>query len=178
MNSDNPYAPPTSQLTGAPSPVEGVELANRFTRLVAAFLDGLCAGLPVLLLYTTWGFISYVIARREAMPAGAELAAPVLVFLAFAVINCHFLKICGQTIGKRLTGTRIIGMDGRVPHFARVILLRYFPIWLVSLIPYAGIVFVLLDALFMIRSDRRCIHDWIASTKVVKVRRSNPVDPL
>jgi hypothetical protein len=35
------------------------------------------------------------------------------------------------------------------------------------LIPLAGNAFSLIDALFIFRQDRRCIHDMIASTRVV-----------
>jgi len=44
---------------------------------------------------------------------------------------------------------------------------RYIPIWIVGLIPGVGIALTILDALFIFRDDRRCIHDLIAGTKVI-----------
>jgi uncharacterized RDD family membrane protein YckC len=50
-----------------------------------------------------------------------------------------------------------------------VILMRYFPIWVVSLIPFVGAFLILIDLLSIFRSDQRCIHDWLAGTRVVAV---------
>jgi uncharacterized RDD family membrane protein YckC len=134
--------------------------------LVAAILDGLCAAIPVSLLYLIMGFLVYWLRWREP-PDWLFLASPLFAFLAFVLIHGYFLRATGQTIGKKLTGIRIAGPDGKVPDFAKVILVRYFPIWLVSLIPFVGGFLVLLDVLFIFRSDRRCIHDLIAGTRVV-----------
>jgi len=40
--------------------------------------------------------------------------------------------------------------------------------YLISAIPVVGSFFVLIDTLLVFRADRRCVHDLIAGTKVVK----------
>jgi hypothetical protein len=41
--------------------------------------------------------------------------------------------------------------------------------WSVSLVPGIGALAVTVDDLFIFRTDRRCLHDLIAGTKVVAV---------
>jgi uncharacterized RDD family membrane protein YckC len=53
-----------------------------------------------------------------------------------------------------------------------MILLRYLPISLAALIPVIGPYLSLVDVVFIFGSERRCIHDRLAGTKVVKVRKS------
>jgi uncharacterized RDD family membrane protein YckC len=38
------------------------------------------------------------------------------------------------------------------------------------MIPIFGLFFVLADTLMIFRADRRCLHDLMAGTRVVKVR--------
>ena len=66
---------------------------------------------------------------------------------------------------------RIADLDANLPDFGKVILLRYLPISLAALIPMVGQFFPLADVLFLFRHDRRCIHERLAGTKVVKVRK-------
>jgi uncharacterized RDD family membrane protein YckC len=168
MGADHDNLSLRSEVTTAEQPVVRFELAKRSSRLAAAIVDGLCAAVPVLGLYIVFGFVLEVTTRR-GMPPGLELAGPLLAFLAFVCINAFFLRRNGQTLGKKLGGIRIASLDGNVPGLAKVILVRYFPIWLVSLIPFVGSFLILIDLLFIFRSDRRCIHDWLAGTRVITV---------
>ncbi|UKE68407.1 RDD family protein [Xanthomonas cerealis pv. cerealis] len=77
----------------------------------------------------------------------------------------------GQTWGKKLLSIRIVDLHGEPPPLWRLIVLRYLPTQLLSLVPVAGNVYALLDALFIFRHDKRCLHDIIAGTQVVNVRR-------
>jgi uncharacterized RDD family membrane protein YckC len=43
----------------------------------------------------------------------------------------------------------------------------------VALIPVIGGFLPLVDVLFIFRHDRRCIHDLLAGTNVVKVRKAS-----
>ena len=51
---------------------------------------------------------------------------------------------------------------------ARIIWLRNVVIWLLSMIPFLGVVVGLLDALFIFGESRQCLHDKIADTIVIK----------
>jgi hypothetical protein len=55
----------------------------------------------------------------------------------------------------------------QVPTLATLVGKRYCVMWLVSLLPSVGVVVNLVDDLPIFRSDRRCLHDLIAGTKVI-----------
>jgi len=145
--------------------VPGVRLADRSTRLIAAVVDSIIAvayGFPLL-------FPMFLLMSRAKMPAFLQFVAAVGVMsIAFLLTHGYLLKKKGQTIGKKLLGIRISDLNGNVPRFGTVVLLRYFPIWFVSLIPVAGNLLSLIDVAFIFRSDRRCIHDLFAGTKVIE----------
>ena len=169
MNVDNPYAAPEAELTPFRVVTKHSELATRSSRFTAAILDGVIAlayGFPILYLTGTWNYMS----RGQNPPVGLTIAGSVISFLMFVLVHGYFLKTNGQTVGKKLTGIRIADLDGNVPDVTKVILARYLPISVISLIPVVGMFFPLLDVLFIFRGDRRCIHDLIAGTKVVMVK--------
>jgi uncharacterized RDD family membrane protein YckC len=76
----------------------------------------------------------------------------------------------GQTIGKKIVGIRIVDLDNNVPALAKILGLRYLPTRAAALIPIMGSIYSLVDALFIFFPNRRCLHDLIAGTKVVKVK--------
>ena len=86
----------------------------------------------------------------------------------FFVLHGYLLFTRGQTIGKRVVGIRIARYaDGGLPPFWPLIAKRYAPIWVVGQIPVIGPYLTLIDALFIFRSDKRCLHDLLAGTLVV-----------
>ena len=89
----------------------------------------------------------------------------------FLLINDYLLATAGQTIGKRLVGTRIVNVsDERKPKLLTLVGARYGSTWLIGLIPGVGNFYGLVDVLFIFRGDRRCIHDLIAGTKVINAQ--------
>ena len=128
------------------------ELASRGRRLGAAFIDGLLFAIPYAMVKYGGGFV-------------ANLGGFIL-FLALFGYQCWLVTQQGQTIGKRQLGIRIVAAeDGSNPGFVRVVVLRTFVNSLIAIIPLYG----LIDVCFIFRGDRRCVHDWIARTKVVTV---------
>jgi uncharacterized RDD family membrane protein YckC len=117
------------------------------------------------------GTFDDIVARKKP-PLSKTIAAGVLGFVGFLLIHGYLLKKHGQTVGKYLWGIRIADLNGNVPDIAKMLLLRYLPISLAALIPLTGGLLPLVDVLFIFRGDRRCIHDLLAGTKVVKVRKS------
>ena len=90
--------------------------------------------------------------------------------LALLVIQIYLLSTCGQTLGKKLLGIRIVSFDDETnPGFVKAFLLRVVVNGLIGAVPLVGGVYSLVDACFIFRDDQRCIHDIIAGTKVVKV---------
>jgi uncharacterized RDD family membrane protein YckC len=79
------------------------------------------------------------------------------------------LSLRGQTLGKALMSVRVVDHDdGRNPGFVRVILLRQLLPGVITALPCLGKVFWLADCLCIFGEERRCLHDIIAGTKVVR----------
>ena len=98
------------------------------------------------------------------------------VFVSVAIVlgvifyQTVWLSSTGQTLGKRMMQLRVVNFsDGSNPGFVKAVLMRW---WLPSLIypiPYLGWAFWLADGLFVLKNDRRCLHDLMAGTKVVQL---------
>ena len=85
--------------------------------------------------------------------------------VAFVVYQLRLLATEGQTLGKRFLKLRIVDADtGTNPGFWRAVGIRSFANALIGgFVPLYGLV----DALFIFRTDRKCIHDHLAKTVVV-----------
>jgi len=83
------------------------------------------------------------------------------------------LSMRGQSIGKWLTGIQIVMFQSGAPAgFVRAVLLRSFVMSVLGSVAYVGVGIQLFDILCIFRQDRRCLHDLIADTMAIKVRRS------
>jgi uncharacterized RDD family membrane protein YckC len=152
----DPYSPPGSDVNaGLLTGGQGFELAERGTRLWAVMIDGLLISLPLLPVVVVGIYF------------GSQADAAV-----GAVAIYQWVLICrtGQTLGKKWTGIRIERIDGARLTFGTGVFLRNWIAKLVGSVPYLGAVFQLVDCLFIFRDDRRCIHDHIAGTRVVRLR--------
>jgi uncharacterized RDD family membrane protein YckC len=137
------------------------QLAGRGARLVAILLDGVIGGV-----------LGAIVAGAGAVSAGGEqpnyavLTIGGLLFLAYAIWQIWMFATQGQTLGKKLMNVRVVKLDtGRNGGFVTNVLLRALVgQGLLGVIPFYGLV----DALFIFRDDRRCIHDMIAGTAVVR----------
>jgi uncharacterized RDD family membrane protein YckC len=106
--------------------------------------------------------------------SGDAVHFPLLGFIGVGGVLCTqtvFLARYGQSIGKRLMGIRVVRTDGHPASVLRIILLRNVTVYLIGVIIGALLpgVFALVDALFIYGGKRRCLHDFIAGTVVVKV---------
>lgn len=173
----NPYAPPRSNVESLDFDPFSLELADRGTRLGASILDGLITGLPVFglvmaLLFTFgYGFLDPLPLRANVLFILGALVIGAAVHLA---INGYLLVKHGQTVGKRICGIRIVRADGSHPSLWDSFGKRHLPVMVASQIPFIGGLVSLVDACFIFREDRRCLHDLIAGTMVVKVPRVRP----
>lgn len=162
------YAPPYGQHGGyAPSFGYGAiarpyEMADRGTRLLAAILDTVCLYGPF--------FVSVMLG---VMVGDAAIIGGVLLgiagLLAVAIVQIVMLCQRGQSIGKRALGIRIVKMDtGENGGGVTNVLLRGFVPGLLGMVPYIGPVFSVVNICFIFAADKRCVHDHIASTVVVR----------
>jgi uncharacterized RDD family membrane protein YckC len=85
-----------------------------------------------------------------------------------AVWNCIWLQRYGQTVGKRVLHIRIVRSNGERASLGRIFGLRYLPMILLGAIPKLGVLITLADYLLIFRESRKCLHDQIADTIVVK----------
>lgn len=142
------------------------ELAGRGHRLGAAIIDAMIGFIYIIPIFYVSGIGAYVLKGQEP-PYVLLLGWGALGFAAFALVHGYFLKNNGQTIGKKIVGIRIVDLDDKVPGLATLLGRRYLSIFLFSLVPAVGGLLTLIDQLFIFRSDRRCVHDLIAKTRVV-----------
>jgi len=130
---------------------------------------------PVLALTLTLASIPVLHADVKTEEKGLVTLGGMTLFL---LLNGYLLATAGQTIGKRLVGTRIVNVsDERIPKFLTLVGARYGSTWLIGLIPGVGNLYGFVDALFVFRNDRRCLHDWIAGTKVINAQTASTSNP-
>jgi uncharacterized RDD family membrane protein YckC len=162
----NPYAQPLGTLRDAP--VEGVELADRGTRLVAAILDGVIAGimiyLPALLLMIVNGTFDQPQGDVDFEMLAVPIFLCVMGFIAWAWITALLVARFGQTMAKRMLEIKVVRTDGTPASLGRIFLLRNVVNWLLGIIP----LYALIDVLFIFGERRQCIHDRLADTIVIK----------
>lgn len=160
------YAPPTAEVADVAAEGQAV-LAGRGARLGAIVIDTLIllALWWVVSLVTPWNIFSPRIAQAGFL---TMMGLGVLGIALFVAVNGWLLARRGQTVGKLLLGLRITRRDGSAAGFARLAGLRFGVGALITNVPVVGIPYALVDALLIFRNDRRCLHDLIADTIVVK----------
>lgn len=166
----NPFASPTTPIYAQGGKTADGNLATLGER----FLGGLIDGLIMLPIAFAVGFVmSMALVVVGFNPGGfvARIFGALLGIAIFLGINGYFLAKSGQTIGKIAMGTRIVSDDGNLVPFAPLILKRYLPLWLVSIVPWISLVIFLINALLIFRENRKCGHDEIAGTKVIKIAK-------
>ena len=159
--------------------------ADRLMRLASAALDFfisvLCAMPGALVLGTA--FLDIVIAVARGQQPDVSQINPGRLLIGFALlglasftlllVQIYLVSTRGQTIAKRILGLRIVRYtDGSNPGFVHGWLLRALVPGIIGILPMVGNVFTIVNYCFIFRDDRRCLHDLIADTRVVKVTPS------
>lgn len=172
----NPYESPTADDTHTYDPAAPEhEMARRFTRFGAAFVDGILMMALVLPIQFFSGFTQR--AMNQEVGLVEQLFMSVLGMAAYLLLNGYLLVTRGQSIGKALGKIQIVDeqTDKLLP-FLRVYVYRY--LWLmpfmivIVIIPGAVDdmlvnILSLVNALFIFGAAQRCLHDYIAGSKVV-----------
>lgn len=161
--SANPFAPPQAEVADVQADGQA-PLAGRGVRLGAVLIDLVVQVLAIWLVGRLLGMDFF-----EPEPTAGALVLNVAIGLAvFLLVQGVLLVRRGQTIGKRLLAIRIVRPDGGRVAPGRLLGLRYGIGFAVSAVPLVGVLFGLVDALLIFRADRRCLHDIIADTIVVR----------
>lgn len=181
----NPYAPPRSNVEGVESDSSDLVLADRGTRLGASLLDGLITGIPIMgLVWATWAAFGFGFLNPPRGSTGflISLIALVISVAVSLAVNGYLLATYGQSVGKRICGIRIVRQDGTLPTLWDSFAKRQVVVLIIGQIPFVGGLFGLIDVLFIFKEDRRCLHDRIAGTMVVKgapaPAQAQPVVPV
>ena len=182
----NRYAAPQAEVDDVKDDAEAGELAGRGERLGAAMIDGLVVLIVMYVpFFSVWGTAGFkemmeAAAAKASNPIEAQLTtwgfflrgasgvAIVIGLLLIIALNIYFVRKNSQSIGKKLVGIKVVRSDGSHAPLGRIFWLRNFPYYLIYNIPFIGKLFSLVDPLFIFGEQRRCIHDYIADTIVVK----------
>ena len=171
----NPYAAPsTAGIDGsvAQEPTSAI-LASRTKRLISALID---SGLYYAIAITIIALTGYdqVIATGQ-MSLDETIIASLIGISIWLTLNLFLLVTRGQTIGKLVTKIQIADVDtNKLLPIGRAYFLRYlwvFPLvavtWFVPEAVYFLNIIVFIDIMMILTDDQRCLHDWIAGSKVV-----------
>jgi uncharacterized RDD family membrane protein YckC len=172
----NNYAPPKSEVADVVA--DGDIKASRGSRLGATIIDSLIIFVPMIPAYVH--AIPAIMRagpgmQRNAFAVWAMIAGTggwfylgLLWALAVLALNGMFAYRNGQSIAKKWLGIKDVRPDGSRASFARIFWLRNVLSGCLSLIPLVGGFYGLIDALFIFGSAKRCVHDYIADTIVVR----------
>ena len=154
----NPYAAPKAAIADAASTEP--ELATLWQRFAGNLVDGVVMTLA----WVPGTVLAPRYLGEGSLLVPVAIVVPILVLLAlqFWMVQRH-----RASIGKRVMKVRMVQPDGQEVPVWRIVLLRALPVAVLSAIPLANLL-VLVDALFIFGKSRRCVHDYLAGTIVVK----------
>jgi uncharacterized RDD family membrane protein YckC len=142
-------------------------LASRRRRLVATAIDAVLVPSLTLLLVMVTGVVEDA---EDYADYWWILHVLLLAIASYLLLNGYGLWRSQQTIGKRALGIAMVSAAGTPVAWWRLVLLRapFFALgFLVVVPPLAWI--PLVDHLLIFGSQRRCLHDRIAGTHVVRL---------
>jgi uncharacterized RDD family membrane protein YckC len=173
--SSNPYAPPSADEEPFDDADAGpLPLASRSQRLGGAILDGL--------LYLPFLGVAFLLARELHISIQDRISYMVLFWgcmAPLAVYQWMLTARSGQTLGKRWVKTRIVKLDDSPVDFVTGVALRaWIPLVVTSFPNWTGtqelmnpmMVLSLVNHLFIFGDAHRCLHDYLAGTRVVALR--------
>jgi uncharacterized RDD family membrane protein YckC len=168
MNTTNPYAPPQAAVQDV-ADSDSSAPAGRGMRLLTVILDGLVLSVMV---YVPLGMSVSLSGQHlranghfnYGAVVGSNLWLPLLGLGAWLLLTVMFVSRNGQSIGKKITGIKVVRSDGSPASLGRIIVLRNVLNSLLGIIPLYGLV----DALMIFGDKRQCAHDKIADTIVIK----------
>lgn len=155
-------------------------LAGRFRRLLATLIDMILVPSLSLVLVAAAGVMEDA---EDYQNVGLMILwIFLLAVVSYLVLNGYTLWRRGQTLGKLALGVAIVpaqvGSSGAAEKQGydpaplwKLICIRalFFPLLFVAVVPWYALL-PLIDQLFIFGKQRRCLHDLVAGTVVVRVR--------
>jgi uncharacterized RDD family membrane protein YckC len=150
-------------LTAEAEPITAI-LATRTSRALALLIDQVI-GVAVLL-----------ISRVVALTVIGVVAW--IGVTAFGIVQIILVSIRGQTIGKIIMKIAIVDRIDKVPPgFVRAGLIRLAPMLAVNVFaPAFALPYIVIDGLPIFLPARRCLHDYLAATIVIKHLSDTGID--
>jgi len=183
-NANNPYQASTAGYGMEATQGEGkvLRLASVGKRFLGWLIDTL-----VPLLFVVPAMIPMIIAfvnlANKSAAAGGEpvemdpasasmlfagMAIIILGGLALFILQIVLLVTRSQTVGKYFVKTQVVDFETGAPAgFLSCGVLRVFVNGLIAGLPCIGVIYFIADSFYVLREDRRCIHDLIANTTVI-----------
>ncbi|UXI03687.1 RDD family protein [Photobacterium sp. TY1-4] len=149
--------------------LDSLALATKWSRVGASIIDGFLISIVTLpIAYLMGGFDGLNQEPPVQMSYELQILLLVLGLLFYAAVNWKLLESNGQSIGKKVLNIRIVYLNDEQASRTDILVKRYLPYLLFSYIPFIGPLVSLINLLFIFGKQRRCLHDRIAGTKVVK----------
>ncbi|HEY0922211.1 RDD family protein [Rheinheimera pacifica] len=137
-------------------------LATRTHRFWGAVIDMV---LQIICTIPFFWFVGWE--RMQQLTPWLMLAGLVYGLAVYLLLHGYLLHKYGQTIGKAEFGMRIETLDGKQATLSHVMLWRHLPTLLLSYVPAIGQLLAgLVNPLFIFGKNKRCLHDYIAKTRV------------
>jgi uncharacterized RDD family membrane protein YckC len=177
VSTPNNYAPPQSVVADMSSSDVPFEKATRLSRFGATLLDGLIFSIPLApsyfsafsgMVHTGPKAFNYFAFWAAMASSGISFYLGVLIVLGLLVITTMLVYRNGQTIGKKLVGIKVARTDGSRASLARIFWLRYSLNSVITAVPFFGTIYFLIDSCMIFGEQRRCCHDYIADTIVIR----------
>lgn len=165
MDEHNPYHSPAAQIAGTlPQERLTIEPAGRWRRSFNLLIDSVCSMLLAILalfaygmrLYLGWGDVTQeMLLEQSGFLRDYAFGIGAMLLYYIAMEGCF-----GFTVGKLVTGTRVVNEQGSKPRWSQVVgrsLARFIP-------------FEAFSVLFSNENERRGWHDSLSKTYVVRRR--------
>lgn len=164
---NNIYSTPESDLE-IDNPDDCI-LASRWSRVWASLIDGLTI-IPIIipLMYFTGGFDGIADGIQSSL--SYTLVMALISTVIFVVIHGRGIVRDGQTWGKKSQNIKIVTIEGEHPNI-HTLAKRYGFYWLIPNIPVIGQFINMINILFIFSKSKRCLHDHVGGTKVVKANK-------
>jgi uncharacterized RDD family membrane protein YckC len=155
---------------------DGFALAGRLRRLVATVIDAVLVPSLTLFLVMIAGVVEDA---EDYVDYGWIVWVLMLAVLSYLLLNGYGLWRRGQTLGKRVMGIAIVpavevteGRYGGTPAplwNLTCVRALFFPLLFLSVVPWVAAL-PIVDQLAIFSRSRRCVHDLVCGTVVVRLR--------
>jgi uncharacterized RDD family membrane protein YckC len=156
---DDPYRPPASQLVPEFYDASYADNASRGQRFTGALVDSLlqvAAMIP--------GIVVLLVLGDGDDEALLGTAVMLVGALAISAYQWYLVATTGRSLAKRWFGMKIVRMDGSEAGFLHGVVLRSWVLGAIAMVfSFVGTI----DALFIFGAEHRCLHDYIAGTRVI-----------